>query len=657
MGMLKELEKRYPEGSNLTVMNTYYSYPQYDPETHSKISDDFLIIVYKNLDTMQSEYIKIDKPSYLYYKLNDDQPIPDYNKMFIEKEKVHSIEVPFTQLEKSIAKETGNEEFYNQNIANRNKAENKKLHMATNIFNSDMSIESHYRFRFDMTYKNEVFTPTVGFFDIEVDGINSVTDFVEPENCPVNCISFIDNSINKVYTFILRNKSNPLIQQFEDEIKTGKFEYKEIHQFIIEATGGNKKAKTFGTDESTFELYFYDYEIDLLRDFFATVHKSKLDFVMGWNSSGFDLKFIIERIYCLGYDPADIVCDQTWPVKVVKHAIDERHLNDLAERGDFTFVSGTTVWIDQLIQYASRRKAKIGSYASFKLDDIGELEGGVKKLDYSHITHSVVELPYLDFKTFVLYNIMDTMVQKCIEKVCDDINYIFSKCIINNTPYNKGHRQTVYLVNRMAKDWYKMGLIIGNNSNKWNSAPPKFLGALVHDPLKTGDYCKQKIDGRSIFIIDNMIDMDFASLYPSLIGEFNTAANTQIGRIMIPHKVYKNENAYNLENYSRSGEFIDNLVTDNIIEYCCRWFRLGNILDIISDIDDYCRKLSLPSYNDKLGTGQYDVSTLGLPNTKERISPIHFTNKNGYRPFGIYKNKPEDITYNSLLLGEDKNGN
>ena len=86
-----------------------------------------------------------------------------------------------------------------------------------------------------------------------------------------------------------------------------------------------------------------------------------------------------------------------------------------------------------MIQYASRRKSKIGSYASFKLDDIGLMETGVQKLDYSHITNSVLELPWLDFKTFVLYNIMDTIVQKCIETKTQDLEYIFTKCFTHFT--------------------------------------------------------------------------------------------------------------------------------------------------------------------------------------------------------------------------------
>ena len=82
--------------------------------------------------------------------------------------------------------------------------------------------------------------------------------------------------------------------------------------------------------------------------------------------------------------------------------------------------------------------------------------------------------------------------------------------LVNNTSYRKGHRQTVYLTNRMQSDWYKRGLIIGCNVNKFGSEPTeKFPGALVHDPLKTSDYCKLILgDGRSIFVVDNLIDFD-----------------------------------------------------------------------------------------------------------------------------------------------------
>lgn len=71
------------------------------------------------------------------------------------------------------------------------------------------------------------------------------------------------------------------------------------------------------------------------------------------------------------------------------------------------------------------------------------------------------------------------------------------------------------------------------------------------------------------------------------MGEFNIAPNTQIGRIEIDEQVYDNENVYGLDKYSRSGEFIENMVSDNIIEFCKRWFGLAGIMEFIEDMKEY----------------------------------------------------------------------
>lgn len=504
--MIPELLDVYPEGSDLTIFNTFYQFPIF--EDGNKICDDFIVLVYKNNETKNKEFKIIMKPNYTYYRLKNKSDSVDYNRLFIERDKVEPVTVPFRELEKSIAEQTNNMDFYKQNIVNRNKSENKKLHTDPDIFFSDANIEDHYRFKFSNIYTNEINKINKAFFDIEADGKFAKGDFMDMGECPINAVSFLDEASDKVYTFLLRNSENPLIEQFENEIKSGKFGFKQIHEFVVEKVGGVKKANKFNLLNTKFEFRFFDYEIELIRDLFATMHRCSPDFIEGWNSSGFDLEYIIERVKVLGYDPADILCDQRWPIKVVKNYVDVRNLNDLAERGDYTFISGLPVFIDQMLQYASRRKSKIGSYKSFKLDDIGLLEAGVQKLDYHHITNSIVELPWLDYKTFVLYNIMDVVVQKCIETKTQDLEYIFSKCIVNNTIYRKGHRQTVYLINRMAADWYKMGYIIGNNVNKWNEKPPKFLGALVGDPLNTNNYSKLQIGGRHIWVCDNLQDYD-----------------------------------------------------------------------------------------------------------------------------------------------------
>lgn len=657
MGMLPELESLYPEGSDITIMNAYYSHPKF--EDGRKVSDDYIYLVYKDNKTREKKYKIISKPNYTFYMIKNEEDKVNYNRLFIERDKVVPVKVPFTDLEKEIAKQTGNEDFYKQNIINRDKRANKALHFIPDVFFSDVDIEDHYRFKFANTYTNDIKKLNKGFFDIEVDGKWAKGDFVELGECAINCVSFYDDGTDKVYVFVLRDDRNPLIQKLEDEMLSGKFGYKEIHEFVLDSVGGKKKADKFKLIDTTYSINFYDDEIELIKDLFKTFHRCSPDFIEGWNSSNFDLAYIIQRIYNLGYEPEEIMCDYRWPVKTIKHFVDQQHLSDLAERGDYTFISGLPVFIDQMIQYASRRKAKIGSFKSFKLDDIGLKEAGVKKLDYHHITNSVTELPWLDFKTFVLYNIMDVIVQKCIETKTQDLEYIFSKCVVNNTSYKKGHRQTVYLINRMAADWYKMGFIIGNNSNRNNPEPPKYLGALVGKPLNTDGYSKMKIDGRDIWVCENLVDYDFKSLYPSIMGELNIAPNTQIGKVEIPQKVYDDENAYGIEDskYSRGGEFIENLVTDNILDYCSRWFHLGNIRDVLDDIDEFYNRIGIGRYSNLVsaGYGTNTGFTPILPTAKtSKINPISFDASKTVVPIISYSNRNPDYTYTNLLSSKEK---
>ena len=137
--MIPELLERYPEGSDITVMNTYYQYPLFK-QGEGKICDDFLVLTYKDNTTGQKDYKIIEKPKYTYYKLKDQSDHVDYNRLFIERSKVEPVEVTFTDLEKDIAETTGNLDFYKTNLANRERAKNKRLHTHTDIFFSDANI-------------------------------------------------------------------------------------------------------------------------------------------------------------------------------------------------------------------------------------------------------------------------------------------------------------------------------------------------------------------------------------------------------------------------------------------------------------------------------------------------------------------------------------
>ena len=84
------------------------------------------------------------------------------------------------------------------------------------------------------------------------------------------------------------------------------------------------------------------------------------------------------------------------------------------------------------------------------------------------------------------------------------------------------------------------------------------------------------------------------------------APNTQYGRIIIedesdPSRRYsRNEHQDMFSNddeeakYSRGGEFLDNLMTSNILEFGWRWMNLGDVFDVESDIREF---YNFNSYN------------------------------------------------------------
>lgn len=492
----------YKAGSDLTIMNAYYQFPE--KQADGKWSKDNIVIVYKDNASGIKNHVIIEEPTHEFYTINEDKVDKHFQPFFMDIKDCVKHEVPHNRLQKELAILTNNEDFYNTNIKIGNRRENEKLHIEPNVMFSDTNIEDHYRYLFSRSYTNNIGKIYRGFFDIEVDGKYQKGDFPEPGECPINCCSYFDEKTNKVYTFILRNLENPLIEEFEKSV--GPQLFKEIKEFVIDAVGGWKKATKYGVIDTQYELRFFDDEISLIKNMFDTFHTIDPDFILVWNMA-FDLPYIIERCKTLGYDPKDIMCNEKFSKKIIKFFEDTKNKSMPAERTDYFNLSGNIVWLDQMIQYASKRKSKIGSYKSLKLDDIGLLEAKVRKLSYSHITDSIIKLPYLDFKTFVFYNIMDVIVQKCIEAKCNDVDYVFAKCILNNTSYRKIHRQTVYLINRIAQAFYDDGLIIGNNCNKWNEKI-EFEGALVPSPAKTDSYSKIIINGRPIMVADNLLDED-----------------------------------------------------------------------------------------------------------------------------------------------------
>lgn len=573
----------FPKDYDLSLLNTMYHYPS--KQSDGKYSNDAIDLIIKDNKTGDKFLETIENPVYDYFMIKDLEN-ENYNRFFIEQEKTERITVPFRNLLYDIAERTDNMEFFKENIFNGNRYNNTRLHTVPKVMMSDSDIEDHYRWKFGNMYKNEMGYISKGYFDIEADTINAKGDFVEPGECPINAVTLIDDRTCIAHTFLLRNSKNPLIEEFEKSV--GIDLYIELKDFVIDAVGGNDKAKKYKVDLLNFQFHFYDEdkEIDLIRELFNYINNIKPDFVLAWNMA-FDIPYIIQRIKNLGYKPEDIMCHPDFKFKVANYFIDERNKDSFEERGDKANISSYSVFLDQLIHFASRRKGK-SAIANFRLDYIGEITCGVKKLDYKHITTSLAKLPYIDYKTFVFYNIMDVIVQYCIENKVNDIGNVYNNVLLNNTRYNKIYRQSIYLHNRAIKSFYNAGLIMGNNCNKDTPKTP-FPGAFVSDPKLNNNYSKMTLNGKPVMIFNNLDDFDYKSLYPSITCEFNMAPNTIIAHLNIPEIVYQFENRFNREAkaYRREGQFMEDLQSHVWLEFFTRWFNFASYGEMYDDVIEY----------------------------------------------------------------------
>lgn len=603
-----QLIQSYPKGSDLVILDATYHFPnKQQVEGYNGVktvyTPDTMTIVYKDNTTGKKGIEVIENPKYVFYMLKNNIPTPNYDMFFTDMKNLDEITCRYRDINKAIAEKldqyegtTKYTDLYKRNVRDGNYKANMDFQKSRRVFGSDIPINDFYRMRFAEQYKNTETSVTRAYLDIEVDVKLSPTDFPTNGNCPINAISYFEHDTKRLFTFLLNQKDvNPKSNEFCSTVDNRAFN-KEFKDFLNE-TLGSEKVKDFKLENIQTKVLVYNDELTLLKDLFGYINYTKPDFLMVWNMS-FDIPFIINRIIALGGNPKEIMCihDISPLYEHCNYIVDPNH-EEFSTKGDYADITSYTVYLDQLIQFASRRRGG-AQYRSYSLDYIGNEMAGVQKLHYENIADNVMDLPYNDYRTFVKYNMMDVLVQYCIEFKADDILYVFDKALLNCTEYKKVHRQTIYLSNRATIMFKNFGnYVLGNNLNKFKPKPTvKYEGAYVADPCKFGDKYKDKVNGVPIMRASNAIDFDFTRLYPSITQEYNMAPNTEIGYIKIPVKIYEAENAIHNEKYTRSGQFIEDMTSECDIEFAHRWFNLASFKEAYADIIEYFNTEEAPFY-------------------------------------------------------------
>lgn len=619
----------YPQGYNLTLLNVIYKYKRKNEATN-KWEPDYAMLLYKDNVTGEKKYEVIMEPEYTWYLLRPEIQATS-NEHSRDLKDLIPITCKYNDLAKSIAENTGNKDLFYDNIKSGNPQLNKMFFAHPRVFGADKPIRNYLMIEFAKTYQNPLINTDIIFLDIESDIIDCISDNVNVGEGIVNLVSMYCTKTKTMYCFILRNKLNEQIEKLEYNLKYNWMEYKTKYINFIKEQVGEDKIQKYGLDNAQLSVGFFDTEAELIITVFDVIKKLDCEFITGWNLIWYDLRQLIERLKVNNIDPLDIVPDQSIYPRLCEIRIDERNLNEPHERTDLVEISFKSVILDQEIIFASRRKGQ-SAIESYRLDYVGEITTGMRKLDYHNITTNIAKFPYINFELFWWYNIEDVLMLVGIEAETDDIKFTFNNSLEMRTPFDKIYRQTVFLAAKAA-EFYETyeHCIMGENINKFGKKPKeKFPGAYVASPLLLSDKNKVKLGNRAINKFNNTNDFDYKALYPSLLKEFNMSPSTLIGMIQFDKPPYTDPDFLTL---GSGGTFLENLASYNFIEFCHRWLNMANIEEMLIDLDEYYSKYKTPLYKIQQGV------QANLQNDKKIIA--YQTDKN--KRFYIKKKIPDHI--------------
>lgn len=379
-------------------------------------------------------------------------------------------------------------------------------------------------------------------------------------------------------------------------------------------------------------------ERDLFIKFIEYIEEDYPDVLSGWNSEFFDIPYIINR------------CERILGQEYVNRLSPTGNVYYREVMGKFGrqqkryYIEGIAC-IDYLDIY---RRFCLKLRESYKLDAIGEVELGERKVDYGDMNLST--LADTDWSKFVDYNVQDVNLLVRLE---DKLQYIVLLRMLSYVGLTtlEGAMGTISVINgaltiRARKRKEVLSTFIRNQGEGKNP------GAYVAEP-KSG-------------FKNNIVSFDANSLYPNVMISLNLSPETKVGR------VEKNSNG-NINIYHVSGRCIE-LTPDKFATFIkaeeCSLTKAGFLFTqkkkgIIPEFLDYYynervkireelfkvkQKLSSLEKTDKDYTSlKYEVERL---NTKQMVIKILINSAYGYMGNKQAPIGDDDIASSVTLTGQ-----
>lgn len=265
--------------------------------------------------------------------------------------------------------------------------------------------------------------------------------------------------------------------------------------------GNHQNARYLPKNENVIYQHFTS-EIKMLSEFMQWFRVADPDIVTGWNSSAFDLPYLYNRIENL-FGKKQVNKLSPWGKVTIRDTFD-KHFNKEIQNVD---IYGTSC-IDYIPLY---KKFKLKNFPSFSLDYIAGIELGHKKLDYSDFS-SLNDMYYNDYERYVDYNIRDVELVVRIDEKTQFLKLLMTIAYRAKVRYEDVLKEVRLWDVIIHNHLYQKGIAVIPMKEQEKSE--KYQGAVVKEP----------IPGRYNWVCS----FDLASLYPSLIMQYNISPDTII---------------------------------------------------------------------------------------------------------------------------------
>lgn len=504
-----------------------------------------------------------------------------------------------------------------------------------------------------------------GFYDIETDIRN--TD----ERCkqPITCSTYIDDKHRVAEVFAMKRSDfkgqKDIIDNPDKFIKDAKSAIIDmINASTLKGKAREKLLPKFikFIEDMTVNIHWFNSEATMIRKSWKTMTQDYKPQFLGIYNAKYDIGQTEMRADELGIDKSKLFCHPDVGDQYIFNNTNESP-KAKERRHDYLTESYTKI-IDTQITYFGLRPQD--GLESESLDSVAKFENGFGKQDYSHITDYIGHFPYLDFRTYLIYNIMDVAVMIFLEMKTADIESLLTKRFIVRSEYARVFSPMNNVTNTMYHVCRRQGYILSNGVNKFilsDDSRMRDADAVVsasYDLLKDrlsipGGLCSdpnlyKRVSAPILPGLENLkyakklLDADAVSMYPKIIEHTNVAKDAVGGRVV---------NIKNAEGKKvcTPEEAVISLIMKSPFEIGNKFLGLPNPSDIMRMCDDDLPKLPDLSKKAKIVIPTVSVNTTNkkvsellrkalssLDNTKYDASDIKAGDYNTGKHFHIYNN-------------------